>query len=445
MLVFPSHKYPSSRIINPWQRLFFYFIYIFFAVLFSSPNTPIHIFFLFLAIGFTIAIFDDYFTFVLLGASNFLPTLGPVSPMVVFIFLLLVKLLFKPRVFLNNRYIFILLFLISWLLLSSVMQGFDTIFLSSFLKGVIVFFLVYEYCLINDLDIKNGANSFVVGVSTGVVIGIFSLIKIFGYSSYNLYRLTLARGDSNSLGLSYNFIVVYLLAYLILEIKQRRTYKSMFLLLLISIVTFLLMLTGSRGSLFSAILSGIFCLILASIYRFPGQAIPSISKMIILGTGFIMVSLLFVMIYMYYPLINDLTGGMLDFVKDRLFVFEDTARENLYSSAFLGALNKPLFGIGLEKFFISSSGMLVHNSYLEYLISGGVIALTSVILMLILTWGKFLKDLYNYHTIYTIPLFLGFFAISLNYFTYSAIGDKLFWIPLGLLVSLNLQTKKVLQ
>lgn len=439
LFVLPSKS--RLRVKSFHNNMIFYLAMLSILIILSGPIFPKYVsyFAIFLAIVFSF--FDKVFIFVLLGSSNFLPIIGTISPMNLFVMVLFINTLVRPlKLYLKNNILLSLFTIVIWVAISSIVQGFDITFLITLIKGFMTMFLVYEYSINRKTEVRNVSGPFFIGVYAGVLVSLLSLGKVFGYYSTNPYRLTLLRGDSNSLGLSLNFVITYCSTNILMSFKKNKSAKMLFYLVLVIPTVFVLFLTGSRGSLLSAamgVIMGLFYTSQLKPYDSTVHRKRSFTKFIIL---LVLVSVGVILVLNIDSFLF-LSEEMFAFVKNRLFTFEDPLRTDLYSKALLNVLSAPLFGGGLSRYLLNTQGMLSHNSYLDYAISGGLVSLCLLLAVLFSIFVKSLNKVYWKKNASFLPTLVAFFAVAINQFTYSAVGDKLFWIPLSLIL-LNFDSYK---
>ena len=405
-----------------------------------SPLVPYPIFVLVFLSLLLVSFRDIRILFLLLGASNFLPNIFFFSPMVLIVFVLIIILIIKKTFLdLTNINFIILFILFVWILISSLSQNLDFSFLTVFVNGLITAYIVF--LSIRNMYIKksDAILFFISGMMINILIGYFSILNIFGFFSYNSLRLTFSRGDSNSIGLTFAFVTSYLAVSLLTKFKHRIPHHLIINIFLLLGSIHLLLLTGSRGSLFSVVLTFIIGLIILIIAPKKKQLYKKnemkFNKIIML----ISIPLLFILLLVDFGEVQVFLNDMYSFTFSRFDSnISDEIRVTLYKNALLTVYQNPIFGIGNLAYRNISGGTLIHNSYLEYLVNAGIFGLLLYLFAIGLVFLSITKTIIR-GEIGLLPFFSGYIAVLFNQFTYSAVGDKTLWIPLAILITYSVK------
>lgn len=127
----------------------------------------------------------------------------------------------------------------------------------------------------------------------------------------------------------------------------------------------------------------------------------------------------------------------------KLFMGEEvhlSGREYIYENLIKAVMDNPFFGLGFgaDRRIIGKDGGYAHNFFLELFVNFGIIVggIASIIFLFLLIRSLFIKNLEKYHLI-IIWISLGFVHLMVSS---SYITDIKFWILMGLLLKLNIET-----
>lgn len=286
-------------------------------------------------------------------------------------------------------------------------------------------------------DLKGFFEGYVVFSVINSVITLFQAFRVINpigisNSSFTPLRAEgfLLNPNTNSFQISLGLIIIFL--NLLLPQKNRILIKNVLLNILLFLICFLAILsTQSRGGIIS-LLVGMFSIIIYFLIKLGG--FKKIITVIGIMAGFI------------FGLYAILPAFFLDMLARFVLIPIDkmAGRVDLFKIAWKFFLANPIIGYGPNMFkFLSrplyGKAAVVHNTYLELLIDGGVINLilfASIIVCALLTFRNIKSIKY-----YTIKIALvGMLSVIFSMMmTGSIITDKNIWILLGIISGLGVK------
>lgn len=404
-----------------------------------SLSTPVR--FIVFFVMLLCALRRDELLIFILGISNVIPFFWDFSPMqfiVLIMSLKVISLIYIKKASLLGifmiREVFIAALLLLWLFVCALWN--DFMVLIPYVLGIITMVVLIITFTYGKVDYMRATKYYLMGMGQMVVISYLSVFNIMGYIDTGLNRLTLTRGDANSIALGYGFIAVFLLTFIINKIKAH-VFRSKDILLIFGFIAVIniMLITGSRGTFISLLLTMvvfimfyIFDLVRSKEFKFKKNGLLYLSILSFL--------LLFstIIYYFYSNLINAYFIEKYSVLFTRLTENDDgllqgDIRYYLYKQAIELALINPTFGIGMEN-FMNITTKFPHNTYLDYLTAGGVLGFTLYILLLI----HILISTNYKGNIIIYSFYMSVVFILINSATYSAIGDKIFWVSFGFLI-----------
>jgi len=289
--------------------------------------------------------------------------------------------------------------------------------------SLVILYMVIRYFIKTEKDVYIALN--VIFVAT-----IASLVYLFimkGGQMFALHggvpRFTGGIGDSNE-------YASYILVLLPLAVYRAMNSVGRLKVLYIAygfIFFIILMYTGSRGGLLGFL--GAFVVFIRHF---------GISKLKLL---FVALLLLSVSLYLFLPegyIERAATIASYEKKEDS----RDTRIDN-YRIAWKMFLDRPLAGFGMNHFKLSSlkygavHSMVVHNTYLEILVGGGLLTFIPFLLILINSWNRLkIKNIYekNIHDL-MVCLKASFVSILITSFFLTAGHAKILWFLLALISS----------
>ncbi|MEI4768789.1 O-antigen ligase family protein [Psychrobacillus sp. FJAT-51614] len=241
-----------------------------------------------------------------------------------------------------------------------------------------------------------------------------------------------ATAGSYSMALSY-----YMLLPAILFLDSLIDKYSTRALLFSLISIFVILALGSRGALL--------CIVVFVLLKMV-RGIFKLSYTKVFYNLLVIVSLVFLslnldkLLNMLYEILNkyDINSRSIElFLSGEVHL---SGRDYIYENLVKAVMDNPFFGLGFgaDRRIIGKDGGYAHNLFLELVVNFGIVAggIASIIFLFLLIRSLFIKDINNYHLI-IVWISLGFVHLMVSS---SYITDIKFWILMGLLIKLNIET-----
>jgi len=262
-------------------------------------------------------------------------------------------------------------------------------FLRQFPIFIIYFYVFSKEILKGNLGIKQIMQWFIAGVTILVILYFFNI----DVSRSQAGRISIAGVGANSIATYCNISFMFIISLMDKHQIGKRT--RWFYILMIPLILYINLLTGSRGG-FLGLLLGIFIY-----YYF--RSTDFIKRFNYVGTGVIIVGVI----------------GIVFLSNDMLYerFFQDDAsltdsRLPLWLDVFSIVKGNLIFGVGLFRYqaeIIALRGtyFATHNAYLAILVYGGLLGLSLFLLLLYMSF----KSAYQVSRIHRDPLFLSLVAM----------------------------------
>ena len=371
----------------------------------------------------------------LLGASNYLPAVLGLSPLLISICLMIVIIILRTKLFrivytsLDWR-IILLILIVMWSLMSGMTQQ-DMSFMGSMITAFICYIILKAY-----LDKFETQSSAILHLATGIGFGIVLafLIKlgISGFASFHPFRLAIGeRADPNSTGLLMAIFFIY--SFIQFTNKLGDSFKKALpYLVFILLGLWVLLLTQSRGSILCAGITAVIYLLCSKKRRVGSKEI-----FIVLELGLCAAIILILAG-------NSALGALGDALEQFIFRVEtnssvDGERLYLLEQSFKSFFENPIFGTSLSDFeFIA--GHVPHNTFSDYMVTNGIIGIVFFIVM----YTAPIISMYPFKKTYRLNLaYYCYFVCFFNILFYSASNEKITIILLVILMHSIKQEKNI--
>lgn len=373
--------------------------------------------------------------FSLIGASNYLPAISGVSPLLISLVIMIAVVLFRSLQTgglkissLNNKHLFLLLFMMLWTFITGFNQA-DY----SFLSSIITLFICFAVLLIfsENLSIQHNSLHFLMmGVGFGIVMTFLIQLGWDAFQSYHIYRLAIGeRADPNSTGLLFAIFCVYAFIQLINNLNYNLKKAVMFLILFV-LGLWGLLLTQSRGSVLCCAISIFVYIVFASKKTVTLTGVVSILLIGVIGCIILIASG------------DRLLGSLFESLEQFILRVEtsessDGYRLYLLEESFNSFFDNPIFGTSLENFKFNA-GHIPHNTFSDYMVTNGIVGVVFFVVMFsIPIISYFPKKDSIYHC---LPYFC-YFICFINILFYSASNEKL--VLIFLFILLQTKTQKI--
>lgn len=403
--------------------------YVFMLIIYWLDDSPISL------IGYSVVGIWSYFNplmlLSMLGASNYLPTVLGLSPLLISMGLMVVILFLRVRQFhmfyinLDMRFIMLSL-IVTWSMLSGMIQQ-DMSFMSSMLTALICYIVLRLY--LNRFESQTvSINYLATGIGFGIILALFVQFDISGFESFHPFRLAIGeRADPNSTGLLMAIFCMY--SFVQFTNRLSEGMKKLFpYLVFILFGLWVLLLTQSRGS--------ILCVgVVAAIYLLFTRKKKLGSKGIIVLFG-LCLCVTIILIFVRDTVFGALWDAFDQFVL-RIETSSSSDGERLYllKKSFESFVANPIFGISLENFKLFA-GHIPHNTFSDYMVTNGIFG----IIFFVIIYAVPIISMYPWEKMYQLNLaYFCYFVCFLNVLFYSASNEK---ITIILLVILMQSIKK---
>ncbi len=406
------------------QLIHFIIIYLSLILLYRIESSPVKI--MLTLIMILLSFKDKYIPFILLGASNYLPTVCGISQVIISILNMIILLIFKlidtrrkMKFPFSYKETLLLLLMVIWSLITGIMNS-DMSFFSSISTAFILWFITITYYTHYELDNKKVLQYCMIGLGTGIFLMILIKLNISGFVSNHIFRLAIGnRSDPNSTALLFCILSVYLFISFSTHLEKGNI-KCILILIAFILSMITLFLTQSRGSLLCFGITIVIYLINKIDLR------KKVNSKAILNTMLIMFILATTLIL--FPKMRDSLIEPLNSFIERINDAESSDGERLYliKKSLYSFKNNPIVGISLNT-FKENYGHVPHNTFCDYLVTNGVIGAIFFILFFIVPLLKnyFLQKKENNKIEYFC-----YFACCINILFYSASNEKIIYILL---------------
>lgn len=398
-------------------------IFVFMLVIYWMDGSPISLAG-YLAIGVW-SYFNPFIILTLLGASNYLPVVLGVSPLLISMGLMVLILFLHARqqrmfhINLDLRCIMLSLMVI-WAMLSGIVQQ-DMSFMSSMITAFICYIVLKIY--LNRFESQNRSISYLVtGIGFGIILALFIQFGISGFESFHLFRLAIGeRSDPNSTGLLMAIFCMYSFVQFTNRLSEGMK-KAIPYLVFILFGLWVLLLTQSRGSILCFAIAVVIYLFFTRKKKLGNKGIIAILGLCLFAT----IILVFVG--------DNVLGALWDALDQFLLRIEtssssDGERLYLLEKSFESFVSNPIFGISLENFKLMA-GHIPHNTFSDYMVTNGILGIVFFVIMYAIP----IISMYPTKRIYQLNLaYFCYFVCFLNILFYSASNEKM---PIILLVIL---------
>lgn len=379
----------------------------------------------------------NFIPLILIGCSNYLPTIYNLSPIVMSSLALFIVILIKGinrgtiRVY-RIKYPWELLGIIGvWSLLTGLVNR-ELNFFSNIIMAIIFLLLFFEYYFSVLLSSEEILQYLLMGIFSGVIFTTLIELGINGFQSNHIFRLAIGeRSDPNSTGLLFAILCTYLLLKweesLSKSIFQTIIYAGCFILSLIC-----LLLTQSRGSFFSFIV--VFLIYMLS----KKKRFLRVSKNFILGIFILIVIAIF--LFIINKNIQHYIITSWQAFSSRLSFSDagDGARVFLFQQSIKSFFNNPVLGTNMSS-FEKIAGHITHNTFSDYMVTNGIVG----IIFFILFFFKPLVSFFRYREMKKVSkIYFCYMTCFINILCYSASNEKLLFILVALLYFSVLEEKE---
>lgn len=410
------------------QLIHFIIIYLLLVLLYRIESSSIKI--MLTLIMILLSFKDKYIPFILLGASNYLPTVCGISQVIISILNMTILLIFKLidtrkkiKFPFSYKETLLLLLMVIWSLTTGIMNS-DMSFFSSIITAFILWsitIIYYNYYELNNIKVLKYC---MIGLSVGIFLMILIKLNISGFVSNHIFRLAIGnRADPNSTALLFCILSVYLFISFFTRL-EKGDIKCILILIAFVFSTITLFLTQSRGSLLCFGITIIIYLINKIDLR------KKVNTKAILNAMLIIVIL--TAILAFFPKIRDSLIEPFNSFVERINDAESSDGERLYliKKSWYSFKSNPIIGISLNT-FKENYGHIPHNTFCDYLVTNGVIGAIFFILFFIV---PLLKNYFLQKTENNKIEYFCYFACCINVLFYSASNEKIIYILLIVLL-----------
>lgn len=399
-------------------------LYTFMLAIYWMNGSPISLA-CYLAIGVW-SYFNPLLLLCLSGASNYLPAVLGLSPLLISMGLMVGILLLhtkKIRILYTNLDLrFIMLFIIViWSMLSGILQQ-DMSFMSSMITAFICYILLRLY--LNRFEYQNKSISYLAtGIGFGIILALFIQFGISGFESFHPFRLAIGeRADPNSTGLLMAIFCIYSFVQFTNSLSEgiKNVIPYLFFILF---GLWVLLLTQSRGSVLCVGIVIVIYLLFAKNKKFGKKGIFTILGLCLCVT--------IILIFAGDVIFGTLWESFNQFVL-RIETSSSSDGERLYllEKSFESFVANPIFGISLNNFEIIA-GHIPHNTFSDYMVTNGIVGIIFFVIM----YAMPIISMYPSKRTYQLNLaYFCYFVCFLNILFYSASNEKITIILLVILM-----------
>lgn len=395
-------------------------LYAFLLVIYWLNGSPLS-FGLYLAIGIW-SYFNPLILLSLIGASNYLPAVLGLSPLLITTGIMLCILILQTKsIFaipiLDIDYRTILWFgMFVWSMLLSIVQK-DTSFMSSILTMLICIVIVRPY--INKYDKKcKSINYLMLGIGFFIVLTILIQLGVPGFESYHWFRLAIGeRADPNSSGLLIAIFSVFSFIQLFDNLNAGLK-KVIPYLICFSLGVWGLLLTQSRASILCMSLCVLAYLVFTNKKRLDRKGIFVFVALIVIVAVAVVIARL-----KGFSILGDALNGFIDRLNNNESA--DGDRIYLLKKSIEAFMKHPILGISIEQFRINV-GHIPHNTLADYMVTSGIFGIIFFIIMFIVPIIRCYPSKSKKNAI--LPYYC-YLVCIMNFMSYSASNEKII-IPL---------------
>ena len=417
-----------NRIVNENNKkisiLQFVALYVFMVIIYWLDGSPISLAG-YLAIGVW-AYFNPLILLSLIGASNYLPAVLGLSPLLISMGLMVVILFLHTKQFrmfyINLDLRLVMLFLIVvWSMLSGMIQQ-DMSFMSSMITAFICYIVLGLF--LKRFDNQNGSiNYLVIGIGFGIILALLIQFGFNGFESFHPFRLAIGeRADPNSTGLLMAILCMYSFTQFTNKLSEGMK-KVLPYLIFILFGLWVLLLTQSRGSILCVGISAV-------IYLFFTRKKKLGNKGIIAVLGLFFCAII-ILVFVGDSVFGALWDAFDQFVL-RIETSSSSDGERLYllEKSFESFIANPIFGISLTNFELMA-GHIPHNTFSDYMVTNGILGVIFFVVM----YAVPIISMYPSKRMYQLNLaYFCYFVCFLNILFYSASNEKMTIILLVILM-----------